>query len=450
MKKWLDIILNKENVEKAIKYTVAKNTGAGVDGVTANQLKENWQFRGDMVIRAIYMGKYYPLPAKRVYVNKGNGKKRMLTIPTMQDRMLQRCIVNVLGDYYEQYFHNNSFGFRIGRGTKDAIERAILYMNEGLEYVIDLDIKKCFDTIRHSIVMDLLRKNIDDWELLLLIRRYLKLNVICGKKIIHVHHGVAQGGPISSLLANIVLNELDWYLDEQKCKFVRYADDVVIFCKTYEVAQQVLEMVKIYLKKQLGLNVNMEKTKIVKAEELEYLGMAFKKQGQKHKESLSDSIKQRMSLKLQKCFRRTYKKGIAFWDMLGGFHRGWLNYYQNVEASEIYDLLEEIQSYEDTIMREYMEQYASLAQQQKALENWSYTTVEKYFLPPITLTPDEAAKLSTKQTDVDTYRATEVNKFIRGEISLDKFDEFRQGLKDRGVEEVISYNQAALDRYVQR
>lgn len=380
MRKWLDAILAKENIEKAMKHTVAKNTGAGVDGVTAKQLEVNWKYRGDRVVRAIYLGKYHPLPAKRVYVNKGNGKKRMLTIPAMQDRMLQRCIVNVLGNYYEQYFHDNSFGFRMGRGTRDAIERVISYMDEGFEYVIDLDIKKCFDSIRHSVIMVLLRRNINDWKLLLLIKRYLKLNVICGKKVIHTNYGVAQGGPISSLLANIVLNEFDWYLEEREYKFVRYADDIVIFCKTPEEAQKALEIVREYLKTQLRLKVNMEKTKIVKKEELEYLGMAFVRQGKNYKEALNDNIKQRMYMKLQKCFRRTYEKRVAFWDMLGGFHRGWLNYYRKVETSQMHSWLEEIQPYEDTIMKEYIEQNLNSLQEKEIamLQSKQYVSLKKW------------------------------------------------------------------------
>ncbi len=354
MKRWLDIILDSNNIDRALKDTIKKNSGVGIDGVTANQLKEVWENKENKVITAIYNGGYWPLPAKRMYINKGNGKKRKLTVPTMQDRMLQRCIVNVLGDYYENFFHENSFGFRKGRGTFEAIEKVMYYMDEGYEYIIDLDIENCFDTISHSLVMSLLCEKIKDINLLLLIRRYLKMNVMCGRKIIQMRRGVSQGGPISSLLANIVLNELDWYLNNQNMCFVRYADDVVIFCRSLKEAQKKLDNIKEYIEEQLELTVNMDKTNIVKSEKLEYLGMAFKKKGLKHTMGLSENIKNHMYKNLLKCFRRTHKKGTDFWDMLGGFHRGWINYYNKIERMELCSWLNEIQQYEDEMMREYI------------------------------------------------------------------------------------------------
>ena len=354
MKRWLDIILDSDNIDKALKDTIKKNSGTGIDGVTANQLKEAWENRGNKVIAAIYSGNYWPLPAKRMYINKGNGKKRKLTVPTMQDRMLQRCIVNVLGDYYENFFHENSFGFRKGRGTFEAIEKVMCYMDAGYEYIIDLDIENCFDTISHSLVMTLLYQKIKDINLLLLIKRYLRINVMCGRKIIQMRRGVAQGGPISSLLANIVLNELDWYLNSQNINFVRYADDVVMFCKSLKEAQKKLDNIKEYIEKQLELTVNIDKTNIVKSDKLEYLGMAFKKKGLKHTMSLSENIKKHMYRNLLKRFRRTHKKGTDFWDMIGGFHRGWINYYSKIERMELCSWLDEIQQYEDEITQEYI------------------------------------------------------------------------------------------------
>lgn len=380
MRSWLDVILSEANMENAMRHTVQKNTSAGVDKVTAHQLKLNWIHRKDEIIKSIYKGDYYPLPARRVFINKGNGKKRKLTILAMQDRMIQRCIVNVLGEYYEQYFHENSFGFRKGRGTDGAIEKVISYMDAGLDYIIDLDIKNFFDTISHTLLMELLKKSIDDDHLLVLIKRYLKVNVFCGRKIIRTHRGVAQGGPISSLLANIVLNELDWYLDKRGFLFIRYADDVVIFCNTMDEAQQTLDIVKSYLNEQLRLCVNMEKTKILKSEDLVFLGMAFEKKDQKHKLVLNERIKQRMVARLQKCFLRSNRKGIELWDALGGFHRGWLNYYCRLSKRELQNWLDDVRPYEDEIMRGFIEKSPTSLQEKQVtlLQSKQYVSFDKW------------------------------------------------------------------------
>lgn len=380
MKRWLDAILDEANVEKAMYHTVQKNTCAGVDKVTARQLQISWAYESEAIINAICRGTYYPLPARRVFIDKENGKKRKLTIPAMQDRMLQRCIVNVLGECFERYFHENSFGFRKGRGTKEAIEQVILYMNEGWNYVIDLDIKDFFDTINHAILLELLKRTIDDKQLLVLIKRYLKIYIFCGRKIIQTHRGVAQGGPISSLLGNIVLNELDWYLNDMGWRFVRYADDVVIFCKTIDEAQQILDKVKLFLYKQLHLDINAEKTKILKSEDLEYLGMAFKKEEYDYKLVLNDRIKERMREKLHKCFRQKRKSEMRFWDALGGFHRGWLNYYQKLDEEELRNHLYMVQQYENTAMKEYMKKAPKTVQKQKIalLQSKQYISFDKW------------------------------------------------------------------------
>lgn len=380
MKNWLEIIFDEQNIDKALRRTIGKNTCAGTDRITAKQLKRHWECRGTKIIRAIYQGEYYPLPSKRLYINKGNGKKRKLTVPTMQDRMIQRCIVNVLGDYYEQFFHEDSFGFRKGRGPTEAIEKVRQYLNAGFRYVIDLDIESCFDSMRHSLVMELIQRKIDDEKLLLLIKRYMKVNILFGSRIIRINRGVMQGGPISSLLANIVLNELDWYLYSEGISFVRYADDVVIFCKSLDEAKQNLEMTKLYLKKYLQLKINMEKTNIVKAEELEYLGMAFKENGQIYELTINENIKQKMYRKMLKYFRKTHKKGVEFWDMLGGFHRGWLNYYRQIDKQEIRAFLGDAQEYEDEITKKYIpKEVEQLQEKQIALiQSRQYISFEKW------------------------------------------------------------------------
>lgn len=185
---------------------------------------------------------------------------------------------------------------------------------------------------------------------------------------------------MNNLLANIVLNELDWYLYNQGSCFVRYADDVVIFCKSLEEAKQNLEMTKLYLKKYLYLKINMEKTSIVKAEELEYLGMAFKEEGQIYELTINENIKQKMYQKMLKCFRKTHKTGVGFWDMLGGFHRGWLNYYRQIDKQEIRAFLGEAQEYEDEITKEYIQREVEQLQEKQValIQSRQYVSFEKW------------------------------------------------------------------------
>ena len=258
----IEKILSEENLQKAIRK-VKKNKGApGVDKMTVQEVEEWFNQYKEELISKILNKQYKPMPVKRVYIPKPNGKQRPLGIPTVKDRLVQRAIALVLTEEYEKVFSDNSFGFRPSRGCHDAITRALEYLNSGLEWVIDLDLSKFFDTVNHSKLLQLLSDKIKDGRVISLIHRFLRAPISedgkVGKK---TTIGTPQGGVISPVLANVMLNELDQLLDSRGIKFVRYADDMVIMCGSKKAAERILENVTNFLEKKLFLKVNKDKTR---------------------------------------------------------------------------------------------------------------------------------------------------------------------------------------------
>ena len=275
----LERILETDNLLKALEKVVSNKGGAGVDGMKTSFLRCYITLHPNEISEAVRNGTYTPQPIKRVYIPKENGDKRPLGIPTVIDRFVQQAVALVLSEEYEKIFSDNSFGFRPGRGCRDAMEQAMAYLNSGLEWVIDLDLSKFFDTVNHSKLLQVLSDRIKDGRVISLIHRFLKAPIYeDGKVSKKVTIGTPQGGVISPVLANILLNELDQLLDSRGIKFVRYADDMVIMCGSQKAAERILQNVTEYIEKKLFLKVNKEKTKIVKAsEESQFLGFAFTK-----------------------------------------------------------------------------------------------------------------------------------------------------------------------------
>ncbi len=338
----LERILSQENLNKAFKKVVRNKGSAGVDGMETFELGDYIRSHPHEISESVRNGTYRPKPINRVYIPKDNGDKRPLGIPTVIDRFVQQAVALVLSEEYEKVFSDNSFGFRPQRSCRGAITRALEYLNTGLEWVIDLDLSKFFDTVNHSKLLQLLSDRIEDGRVISLIHRFLRAPICedgkVGKK---VTVGTPQGGVISPVLANIILNELDQLLDSRGIKFVRYADDMVILCGSQKAAERILKNVKDFVEKKLFLKVNTDKTKILKAcEESQFLGFGFtKKVSQKRRKDhptqvYFETVHQKKRLKLTKVLKEILDRRCK-----GGFEkvkrelllllRGWCNYFHN-------------------------------------------------------------------------------------------------------------------------
>ena len=272
----LERILDRGNLNEVYKR-VKRNRGAGgVDGMSVEELGEYLAAHKDEILRAILDGKYRPNPVLRVEIPKENGKTRPLGIPTAVDRVIQQAITQVLTPIYEPKFSETSYGFRQGRSAHDALRKSLEYIDAGYQYVVDMDLEKFFDTVNQSKLIQVLSQDIKDGRVISLIHKYLRAGVIVRKKFEETELGVPQGGPLSPLLANILLNELDHELERRGHKFVRYADDMLIFCKSKRAAERTLENITPFIEGKLFLKVNQEKTIVSYIRGVKFLGYSFR------------------------------------------------------------------------------------------------------------------------------------------------------------------------------
>ena len=260
----LEEILTKDNLNKAYKKVYQNKGVSGVDGVTVYEIKEYIQNNSDEILSQIRNRKYKPQPVKRVQIPKENGKKRNLGIPTVMDRIIQQAMVQVLSPIYEKQFSDNSYGFRPNRSAEQAVIKALEILNDGNDWIVDIDLEKFFDTVNQDRLITIIRRTIKDGDVVSLIMKYLKAGVMENGKVKTTKVGTPQGGNLSPLLSNIMLNELDKELEARGLNFVRYADDCIILVKSEKAANRVLSSITKYIEKKLGLKVNAEKSKVTK------------------------------------------------------------------------------------------------------------------------------------------------------------------------------------------
>ena len=245
----LEHILSPSNLNAAFKQ-VKRNKGAGgVDKMEVESLKDYLVTNKDMLIKSIQMGKYRPNPVRRVCIPKENGKQRQLGIPTVVDRVIQQSIAQKLTSIYEPQFSDGSYGFRPKRSAHQALRKCRDYITQGYIYAVDIDLERFFDTVNHSKLIEVLSRTIRDGRVVSLIHKYLNAGVMHEGHYEETYEGVPQGGPLSPLLGNILLNELDWELEKRGHKFVRYADDMVILCKSRRSAERAMESIVSYIEK---------------------------------------------------------------------------------------------------------------------------------------------------------------------------------------------------------
>lgn len=275
----LEKIVSTENLMLAMEQVVANDGAPGIDGVVCDSLPQWFREHAHELTGAILDGTYKPLPIRRVYIPKDNGEKRPLGIPAAVDRTVQQAIALVLTEHYDATFSQGSYGFRPGIGAHDAIKQVCDYLNEGYVAVIDLDLAKFFDTVNHSKILRLLSERITDGRVISLINKILKTKIVEENNTVTTPKaGLTQGAPCSPILANILLDLLDKELELRNHKFVRYADDVMILCKSCRAAQRTYESVKNFIEKKLLLKINEQKTQVqIISPSIKFLGFGFYK-----------------------------------------------------------------------------------------------------------------------------------------------------------------------------
>ena len=329
MSKLLEEILSDENVELALEKVKAKKGKSGIDGITVKEIdaymRENWTTIRDKIRRR----RYTPKPVRRVEIPKPDGGIRKLGIPTVADRVIEQAIAQVLTPIVEPYFSEYSYGFRPKRGAQQAILKLLEYFNDGYTYIVDIDLEKFFDQVPQDRLMSLVHKFINDPDTESLIRKYLNAGVMIEDQYEETLTGTPQGGNLSPLLSNIMLNELDKELEARGLHFVRYADDCVIAVGSSAAANRVMATVTKWIERKLGLKVNVTKTKVTKPSKLKYLGFGFwkGKDGWKARPH-QDSIK-RFERKLKKLTKRSWSVTMdERIKRLNQVIRGWINYFR--------------------------------------------------------------------------------------------------------------------------
>jgi RNA-directed DNA polymerase len=271
----LEKILDRDNMNKAFKRVKSNKGSHGIDGMTVDELLPFLKENGDRIKQAIKEGTYSPKPVRRVEIPKPDGGTRLLGIPTVLDRVIQQAIAQVLSPIYEREFSDSSYGFRPGRDGHQAMRKCKEYINAGYTWAVDIDLAKYFDTVNHDKLMRLMSEKIKDGRVLSLIRKYLKSGVMINGVVIDTEEGTPQGGNISPLLSNIMLNELDKELTKRGLKFCRYADDCNIYVKSKKAAERVMASITRFLEEELKLKVNREKSAVDRPWKLKFLGFSF-------------------------------------------------------------------------------------------------------------------------------------------------------------------------------
>ena len=325
----LEEIVSSGNLNRAYKR-VKKNKGAGgVDGMSVDELLRYLKDNGEGIREDILAGKYQPQPVRTVEIPKDNGKTRKLGIPTAVDRVIQQAIAQVLTPIYEPKFVETSYGFRPGRSAHDALRKSKEYLEAGKVWTVDMDLEKFFDTVNQSKLMEILARDIKDGRVLSLIHKYMRAGAIWCGRFVDTEVGVPQGGPLSPLCANIMLNELDHELERRGHQFVRYADDMVIFCGSKASAKQTLEHIVPFIEGKLFLKVNREKTVVAYAGKIKFLGYGFYKGKNGYRLRTHEKAKAKMKARVKELTSRRKVNDYEAWKAsLKRYVVGWVNYYK--------------------------------------------------------------------------------------------------------------------------
>lgn len=339
----LEEILDKDNMNKAFKKVKSNKGAGGIDKMEVDELLQHLKENGQQLLKAIKEGKYRPNPVRRVEIPKEEkGKVRKLGIPTVVDRVVQQAIAQVLTPIFEKQFSDNSFGFRPKRSAHDAIRRCQKNADEGYIYVVDMDLEKYFDTVNQSKLVEVLSRTIKDGRIISLIHKFLRAGVVVRHKYEETEVGVPQGGPLSPLLSNIMLNELDKELERRGHRFVRYADDLMIFCKSRKSANRTLNNILPFIEGKLFLKVNRAKTVVDYFGKVKFLGFTFYKRDGKTRVRIHPKSIAKMKSKVKVLTARSNGWGNERRATeLRQFISGWINYFKIADMKSLLEKVDE-------------------------------------------------------------------------------------------------------------
>lgn len=320
----LERILSRENMLDAWKRVRANNGAPGIDGMTVADAKPYLTEHWDEIRASILAGTYQPLPVKRVEIPKATGGTRPLGIPTVLDRLIQQAIAQALMPIFDPRFSEASFGFRPGRSAHGAVYQVREYIQQGYRVAVDADLSKFFDTVDHDVLMARVAKRVRDKRVLSLIGRYLRAGVVVNGSRQATRKGVPQGGPLSPLLANILLDDLDKELERRGHRFVRYADDFIILVKSRRAGERVMASISRFLERRLKLAVNRQKSKVVPTDEATFLGFAFKGTRIRWSDKAFAEFKRRVRKLTGRSWAVSMEYRLA---RLASYIRGWMAYF---------------------------------------------------------------------------------------------------------------------------
>ena len=328
--KLIEQILDKNNVRTALERVISNNGAAGIDGMKVEALRDYMNANWMSIKQSILERSYKPAPVKRVEIPKPNGGERKLGIPTVVDRTLQQSIVQILTPIFEAEFQENSYGFRPGRSCEQAVLKLLEYLNEGYEWIVDIDLEKFFDNVPQDKLMSYVGRVIHDPDTESLIRKYLKSGVMENGIYEATELGTPQGGNLSPLLSNVMLNELDKELANRGLRYVRYADDCIIAVGSSASANRVMHTITKWIEQKLGLKVNASKTHVCRPNKLKYLGFGFYRSPQTKQWTARphETSVEKFQRKLKNLCKRSWS--ISMTDriaMLNSVTRGWINYF---------------------------------------------------------------------------------------------------------------------------
>lgn len=329
----MERVLERENLRRAFRQVKRNKGSAGIDGMTVDDLTAFVNQHWPRIHRQLLEGNYRPQPVRQVEIPKPKGGVRKLGIPTVLDRLIQQALLQVLQAEWDGNFSHFSFGFRPGRSAHQAIRQSQRFINEGYHWTVDMDLEKFFDRVNHDKLMSLIKRRTQDERVLKLINGYLKAGALCGDVWVPASEGTPQGGPLSPLLANVLLDEFDKELEARGHKFVRYADDCNIYVKSARAGERVLTSVTRYLSKQLKLIVNREKSAVDRPWNRTFLGFTFSQRRKHTLCKVSDESIQRFKYRVRQITRRTRGRSIdTIYKELSAYLRGWKAYFGLAEV----------------------------------------------------------------------------------------------------------------------
>jgi len=332
-RKLLNQILDRNNLNRAVKQVKRNKGSAGVDGMTIDELTGHLALNKDEILKSIRNRTYKPNPVLRVEIPKDNGGVRLLGIPTVTDRVIQQAVAQILTPIFDRQFSDHSYGFRPKRYAEMAIIKGLEYMNDGYEWIVDIDLERFFDTVNHDRLMNLVARTVKDGDVISLIRKFLVSGVQIDEKYKETIIGTPQGGNLSPLLSNIMLHELDMELENRGLRFVRYADDCIILAKSQMAANRIMRSITRFIEEKLGLVVNADKSKVTNPNnpEFKFLGFGF------FKDYYANQYKAKPHHKSVKSFKHKLKQLTRRnWSVdtkcrmvrINQVIRGWVNYFK--------------------------------------------------------------------------------------------------------------------------